>query len=186
MEMKSKSELESKFNSIYQAYEQEVYRVCLYYVRDSYAAHDLAQQVFINFYERYESVSETGVKAYLLISARNLSYNYLRNAKKEMQSGEVEGEATKKDYVTESLEEKYIEEEERKKRIAFGAQIFQEIREKHSVWYEPLYMMLVQGMDYDEISEKLGVSKGLLYSRIHRAKEWILEEYGAEFKDIVA
>lgn len=182
----SKNQLDEKFSSIYQAYAHDVYRVCLYYVKDEHAAFELAQQAFVKFYERYEDISETNVKAYLLTSVKNLAYNYLRDRKREMRRNEAEDEASKKEYATESLEEKYIEEEERKKRIAFGAQIFQDIQEKHSSWYEPLYLMLVDGKNYDEISDELGVSKELLYSRIHRAKEWILKKYGAEFKDIVA
>ena len=40
--------------------------------------------------------------------------------------------------------------------------------------------------DMNEIAKELGMSKNLIYSKIHRAKGWILKEYGAEFKDIEA
>lgn len=184
--MKFKSKSDDEFNSIYWAYEHDVYRVCLHYVKDEHVARELTQRTFIKFYERNIDVSETGVKAYLLTAVKNLAFNHIRDEKRAQQRLENEANEYLADYATQSLEERYIEEEERRKRIAFGAQIFQDIKEKHSVWYDPLYLMLVKGMDYDEISEQLHVSKALLYSRIHRAKEWILKEYGAEFKDIVA
>ena len=184
--MEFTSNLEEKFNSIYQAYERDVYRVSLHYVKDEHAAVEIAQKAFIKLYEHYEDVSETNIKAYLLISVKNLAFNYLRDQKRAMQRMEAEEESSKKEYATESLEEKYIEEEERKKRIAFGAKIFQDIKDKNMNWYEPLYLLLVHGKSYDEISEELGMSRAQLYIKIHRAKEWILKEYGAEFKDIVA
>ena len=184
--MEFKSSLEEKFNSIYQAYECDVYRVALHYAKDEHVAAEVTQRAFVKLYEHYEDVSETHVKAYLLISVKHLAYNYKRDQRRELERSEDEEEASKKEYATESLEEKYIEDEDRRKRIALGAQIFKDIKEKHNHWYQPLYLMLAKGMSYDEIAKELGMSKNLIYSKIHRAKGWILKEYGAEFKDIEA
>ena len=50
--MEFKSNLEANFDSIYQAYERDVYRVCLHYVKDEHAAAELTHQVFVKFYEK--------------------------------------------------------------------------------------------------------------------------------------
>ena len=63
-------------------------------------------------------------------------------------------------------------------------EILTALKEKHEIWYEIINMIFFMDMTHEEIAEKLGITKEVLYSRRHRAKLWIRKNYNGNFKKI--
>ncbi len=183
--MRGKTEQEERYSKIYEECSADIYHICLHYVKEPNAAAEIMQQTFVKVYERFCFERPEKIKAYLSNAAKNLSLNYIRDSKHEVQSDVIEMSAGESENAVESPEESYIHEEERQRRIQFGAAIFQELEAKNPSWYAILYMMFVLEMDHDEIAEKLGVTKEVVYARLHRAKTWIRKKYGEEIRDIL-
>ena len=81
--MKKNSEKMKKFKKIFDSHAINVYRICLYILRDEEKAEEIAETVFVDFYEHMEEVRPEMVLTHLVIEARNKSYAYM----KSMESG---------------------------------------------------------------------------------------------------
>lgn len=88
--VKYKSEKDKKFDSIYQAYANDLYKVCLYFTEDKASAQEITEQTFIDFYSYFEEIDSDYVFAYLVRAARELFYDsrerriYERGGEKEI------------------------------------------------------------------------------------------------------
>ena len=74
---------EEKYEEIYRIYQHDVYKISLYYTKDEYISQDIAQKAFYKLYLHFDNVNLDSVRSYLLRTARNLSYNWLRDMKHE-------------------------------------------------------------------------------------------------------
>lgn len=183
--MRVNTEQEERFAEIYREFSPKIYHICLHYVQDANVANEIMQQTFVKVYERYSYEVPEKIKGYLAAVARNSALNYIRDSKHEVQSDIMEINEDDSENVVKSPEEAYVQSEDRQRRIEFGAAIFREIEEKNPNWYAILYMLFVLEMDYDEVAERLGVTKEVVYARLHRAKMWIRKKYGDEIEDIL-
>ena len=52
---------ERKYEKVYRAYADDIYRMCLHYLRDEKRAQDAAVQVFFNHYKTYDGTSSDNV-----------------------------------------------------------------------------------------------------------------------------
>ena len=183
--MKVRTESEEKYEKVFAECKDDIVLICKYYVKDDYIANEIMQKTFVKVYERYRFERPEKLKAYLSNAARNMAMNYIRDSRHEVQSDEIEVCAMQSEKVVESPEYTYIQSEERRERIEFGATIFRELQKKNENWYAILYMLCVLEMDHDEVAEKLGVSKDVVYARLHRARTWLRKKYGEELDDIL-
>ena len=183
--MKYGSTKEEMFDSIYRTYELDVYHAALYIAKDEFLAEEITQQAFVNYYERFDKVNPAFAKTYLIRSVQNLLNNHFRHSKWEVQSEEEEDEPIMEP-ATESLEEVFFENRRRGLERQLGRRIFSEVKEKNEKWSEILHKRYYLEKSYDEIASELGITKEVLYGRLHRAKNWIHEEYEAKFEDIQA
>lgn len=176
---------EEKFDSIYRAYADDIFKLCYYFTRDREMAQDLAQQTFIKFYDRFEDIDPEYMQAYLMRMARNLFYNYQRGTKKEVKTDEAVVEIQQERLVSESLEEEYFRRRYRKMQAEFSGTILEKLRKENESWYKILNMLYLDEKTHDEISEELGITKDVLYSRIHRVKRWVRKHYKKEFDELI-
>ncbi|MDR1092943.1 MAG: RNA polymerase sigma factor [Clostridiales bacterium] len=72
------------FERIYSAYSPAVYRLGVLYLKNGSAAEDVTQDCFVKLLERGGFQSESHIKAWLLTVARNLCFNALRRAKRQV------------------------------------------------------------------------------------------------------
>ena len=80
---------EEKFEELYQQYRNAVYRISLHYTKNEQEAQDIAQKTFFAFYLRMDKIKLECAREYLFRTAKNLSYNWLRDTKRERE-GECE------------------------------------------------------------------------------------------------
>lgn len=83
--MKKNSEKMKKFKKIFDSHAINVYRICLYILRDEEKAEEIAETVFVDFYEHMEEVSPEMVLTHLVIEARNKSYEYKKSMESRME-----------------------------------------------------------------------------------------------------
>ena len=71
---------EKEFEHIFKCYYSDIYNFIYHYIMDGDDAEDLAQDVFICFFEKYKSLPEgINSKQYLLSIAKNRCISFLRH-----------------------------------------------------------------------------------------------------------
>ncbi len=178
------SEKEAKFDSIYRAYADDVFKVCLYFAKDYDIAQDLAQQTFINFYDHFENVKIENTHAYLIRIARNLFYNYQRDKKRGLQFVSLSEDINQAKLATESVESIYFREKRQLMESELSDKILEFLKKEHENWYELFDKMYFRNKSCVEISTELGITEEVLYSRLYRARKCVRKRYEKKFRDI--
>ncbi len=80
--MEYNTEKERRFVKVYDAFADEVYKVCVYFTEDKVTAQLIAQRAFVDFYERFENIQPEMHRAYLLHVAKKLALEEQKNSKK--------------------------------------------------------------------------------------------------------
>ena len=66
-------------------YYADIYRFCLYMIREENNAYDLTQEVFLKFIKYGISYTHNNLKGYLLTIARNICFDYFKDEKEARQ-----------------------------------------------------------------------------------------------------
>lgn len=86
--MESKSTKDKKFDSIYRAYKDSIFKVAIHYAKCEDLANEITQKTFFQLYIYFENVNLDNVYPWLVTTARNFTFNYNRDKKREI-LGEV-------------------------------------------------------------------------------------------------
>lgn len=170
---------EERFEEIYRIYQHDVYKISVYYTKDDYIAQDIAQKAFYKLYLHFENVNIDSVRSYLLRTARNLSYNWLRDSKYEQ--GDYVDNIPEEIAILRSAEDEYILDEKQRERQEFVGEIMQKVSEENESWYEILNLIYCLDKPHDEAARELGMSRDVLYNKLYRAKRWIRKHYEKEY-----
>lgn len=181
--MQHKVTKEEKFENLYRTYQNDVYKIALYYTRDSYTAEDIAQKTFYNFYLHSENVREDRIRAYLLRTARNLSFNWTRDSKWELQAEYLETLPEEKVSIL-GPEDTYLREAHQRDITEFMDGVMIRLREENESWYDILTLVYGLGKKQEDVAYELGISLEVLHSKLYRAKRWIRKKYEKEYKQI--
>lgn len=174
---------EEQFEEIYQTYSHDVYKVSLYFTKDEYIAQDIAQKVFYKLYLHFDNVNLDSVRSYLLRTARNMSYNWLRDMKREYQ-GEYIDNIPEESAILHSAEDEYIIDEKQREREQFVAKMMQQLWEENESWYDILNLIYCLEKSHEEVAEELGISRDVLYSKLYRAKRWVRKNFEKEYGEL--
>lgn len=181
--MSDKMSKEARFEEIYRMYQNDVYKISLYYVKDAHTAQDISQKVFYQFYLHFENVDVQKIKPYLIRAARNLSYNWNRDHAHEV-NGEHVDVVGDKETLTQSVEADFVEGERKKETEVFVGNIMESLRRENETWYEVMNLIFCMEKSHDEVARELGITKDVLYSKLYRAKKWILKHYKEEYEKL--
>ncbi len=66
---------QKKLEKIYKSHASEIYKVCLHYLKAEKKAKDVTEQVFLEYYKKFEEVDSKHIFAYLVQQAKRLSTN---------------------------------------------------------------------------------------------------------------
>ena len=168
------------FEAFMEAYQDMVYSTAIRLTGNAAEAEDIAQEVFLKAYERYDQLAGNPACAgWLRTVARNLSLNHLTRYRarwhffSEMSSGE-EGD---REFV-ETVAGRLTEQPGSGDRQAL---LERAIWELPAAFRVPLVLYHFEDLSYDEIAHQLKVSLSKVKTDIHRAREklrLILERSG--------
>lgn len=181
--MKHRTIKEARFEKIYRTYQNDVYKISLYYTKDEHIAQDITQKVFYQFYLHFDNVNIEKVRSYLIRSARNLSYNWLRDTKRE-RGGEYLDNVPEEHVPHYSTEDDYIRDEQKQEEKAFVATLMEGLKEENESWYDIVNMIYCLEMPHEEVAKELGMTREALYNKLYRAKKWLRKKFEAEYKKL--
>lgn len=184
--MKAKLANDEKFESIYRAYVDSVFRVSMYYAKDKEAAQEITQTTFFKLYTHWKNVDLEYVEPWLVTTARNLSYNYTRDSKHDILDEVLEVILETKDILehVESTENYYMRESQKEFAKKLNDRIFDRLYREHRQWYDAVTLVYCFGKKQQEVADELGITIEVLHSRLYRAKQWIRKNYGKKYEEI--
>ncbi|HHH53570.1 MAG TPA: RNA polymerase sigma-70 factor, partial [Bacteroidetes bacterium] len=138
------------FEQIFKEYFVHLTNFALKYVYDSEIARDITQKVFINLWEKRNSIDpDKSIKSYLFASVKNRCLNYIRDNKK-FRSELLDFEIEDANY---SYEIKDIERQELEEKIN---SILSTLPEKCR---QAFVMSRYENMKYKEIAKEMNISE---------------------------
>jgi len=141
------------------------------YVSDHDAAQEIVQDVFINLWQKRETITSTlTLKSYLFTSAKNRSLNYIRDQKK-FRSYVLDIEAELEETVVEDI---FAEQETADKINAALEKLPAKCRQVFE-------LSRYDELKYKEIADKLGISQKTVEIHISKALKVLREE----LKDLI-
>jgi len=153
------------FDILYHRYSQIIYANILRFLKDETIAEDLLQDVFLRIWENRTKINpEQSFAAFLFTCSRNITFNFKRRLKLEMESeihlayGVVESENTI-DKVLDSKEALVLVEELLSKLPKQRQKIFR--------------LSKLEGKSYQEIAEEMGISIATVRDHIVKANKFI-------------
>ena len=147
---------ETEFDKIYQEFHPKVYRLCLGYVSGDIAwAQDLAQEVFIRLWEKQQSIQDIkALPAWIYRVSFNTCMLGLRN-KKKMPESEMEDLPYRPEDQSEARE---------------GLQQLYAVINQLKAEEKQIALLLLEGMENENIAEILEISKVNARVKIHRLR----------------
>lgn len=158
---------EEEFKLNYEKYFPIVYKQLYYLVGSNELAEDLAQEVFIKYYNKSEEIEFLG--AWLSKVTVNTALNYLRGEKRRMQREESIFEEVDSIFL---LEDEIIRNEE----VKFVRMILSSIPDKQRI----CLILKFSGYSYDEIHDATNIPKNSIGQLIARGKQKFLQLYNKE------
>lgn len=174
---------DEKFDRIYRTYQNDVFKISLYYTKDEYISQDITQKVFYHFFLHLDNVKKDSIRAYLIRSARNLSYNWLRDTKREV-NGVLLDIIPEENVPQYSTEDEYIRDEEERERKVFVAMLMERLREENESWYDVVNLVFCMEKPHDLAAKELGITREVLYNRLYRAKKWLRKKFEDEYNKL--
>jgi len=155
------------FLKLYRKYYHTLLFIGLKEIKDAQLVKDVIQQQFLYLWEKKGTIREAdNVRSYLIISfLRRLSANLKRSAK--INNWQLEGDSYLKDPQS-TPEEQLIEKDEHRH---LSNLLMGHINALPSRQKELIVMKFYEGLSYDEIVRKTGLTRRTVYNKIHEAIE---------------
>ena len=154
------------FNALVEMYQDAVFSVALRMVRNHATAEDISQETFISAYKKLRSYRGGVFRAWLLRIARNATYDHLRRVKRRSETSIDEDIVT----FANTLESEGDDPAELAQTGELGdiiSHCLGSLSDDHRL---SVVLIDVEGYQYDEAAEILGVSIGTVKSRLNRAR----------------
>jgi RNA polymerase sigma-70 factor (ECF subfamily) len=151
------------FAELVRRYEDRIYNLCRYLVRDPRDAQDAAQDVFLKAYRGLKDFKpDASLYTWLYRIAVNTSLDYRRRSRRE-----ASREAPLSDDLPSALP--FPDQVYESKEITEAMQAaLPKLREKLRA---PIVLREIEGLSYEEIAKVLDLSVGTVKSRISRARD---------------
>lgn len=174
------AEKRAKFEVIYRENQHDMYKVALYYTQHEQAAAEITQKAFYNLYLHLEDVDLKTMRAYMGRTIRNMTYNWTRD-NKIAKEGNIEDYY--EDLMIESLEEIIVRKEEKQIAYDLASDILSALYAKNQRWYEAVLLVYYLEVSQEQVAKDQGVEKDVISSRLYRAKQWIRQNYKAQYEE---
>lgn len=186
--MEYQSTKEEKFDSIYRALADQIFKVAMHYAKDYYTAQEITQMAFVKLYKHMDNVKPECIKSWLIVTVKNILFNQNRNSKHEMLEeavGVIMESKEPADY-SDNLDRRYVREEQKRLAEELYDSIFDRLYRKSPDWYDAVMLVYCLEKPQKEAARELGISIEVLHSRLYRAKQWIRKNYEKEYEEVVS
>jgi RNA polymerase sigma-70 factor (ECF subfamily) len=160
-----------QFEAFLRNYQNMVFSTAMRLVADTAQAEDISQEVFLRAFERFGQLAgDARAGGWLKTVAINLSLNHLSRYRarwsffSELFHRNPEGEEAEMDYAAPDDVEEQLALAERRRLVE------QALRQLPPAQRVPLVLFHLEGMKYEEIAAKLGISLGKVKTDIFRAR----------------
>lgn len=147
------------FNELYNSHHLKVFRLCKgYFIGNEMLANDAKQEIFIKVWENIESFrNESSISTWLYRITVNTCLVFLRKS------------SSKKEIATEVFPQTSTEQysDEKDEQLKKMYQCINKLDETGKM----IILMILEGIEYREISETVGINEETLRVRIHRIKK---------------
>lgn len=149
---------------VYNRYYKAMYNIAYRIVKDSFEAEDIMQDSFLTAFTKLESLKDTATFGSWLkrIVTNNSIYHYKKNSKyEEVNLDDVLYKVENNDGVTSDYEFTNLK----------ARQVLETMKSLKENYRISLTLQLIEGYDYEEISEIMNISYANCRTTISRAKE---------------
>lgn len=185
-----------EFDRIYDKYKNLVYRIGYRHSYDYHIAEDILQNTFLALYEDMINKNYTreedykNIVSWLYTTVKHNAINYKKKIKREvlwcnLNAEEDEDSAPIFEPARGSVEEEYFDELTELERAELHETIMEGLMEKNMRWYKAIMQVCILKVPGKEAAEKMGMRKDAFYMMLHRAREWVKETYGVEYKELM-
>lgn len=168
-----------RLKEYFQKYKNLVTKIALDRTGDYHVSQEICQQVFMTLYANMERIPPDYVKAWLMRCTQNAVVDYLRKRKTR---GEVFSDLSIAEAGANLTEESMETHEELLYQRELIGRILREVRTVNWFWFEILMLSCVYGLSYTEAAKKLHIPERVLRARMYRARRFIKEKFGDEYR----
>jgi RNA polymerase sigma-70 factor (ECF subfamily) len=173
-----------QFETLVRNYQDMVFSTAMRLVANTAEAEDISQEVFMKAYERFAELSgDARVGGWLKTVAINLSLNHLSRYRARWS---FFSEIVHRDPAGEEMEIEFAATTDVVEEMAVGDRrrlVEQALRQLPRAQRVPLVLFHLEGMTYEEIAAKLGVSLGKVKTDIFRAREAMRKKLEPQLKN---
>lgn len=171
---------DKKFEEYFKRYCDLVMKIGVDKTGSYHDAEEICQQVFISFYLHMDSVSEHLVKAWLIRCTKNAIVDHYRKASRQR---EVVTDTSETAIGNIAVDREMELSEVRLDNLDLMGKVLRTVKAANQQWFDVLFMSCVEGLSYAEMAGKLNVPETVLRARLYRARLFIKEKFGDEFRD---
>jgi RNA polymerase sigma-70 factor (ECF subfamily) len=173
-----------QFEAFMRSYQNMVYSTAMRLVANAAEAEDIAQEVFLKAYERFHDL-QASPKAggWLRTVATNLSLNHLSRYRSrwsffsELLTGRDRDEEQELEFAADDNLEAKLEQSDRE------ALVEQALQRLPAAYRVPLVLFHMEGLSYEEVAAKLGISLGKVKTDIFRGREALRKVLGSRMSE---
>ena len=169
-----------RFTRLYNQYSNLIYQYIYVRVKDDNLAMEMLQQVFVNFYEHMDSVSDDIVKPWLILCCKNEMIDYYRKVDYRKRSTFYDIGIEEEIMVADNAE--CVVERLANRELTFH--ILECLKAKNESWYQIIEAVAIMQMTNEEAAEYLHMSPQVLYAKLYRARKYIRRKFGEEYSNL--
>lgn len=177
------------FDKIYKDYKNLVLKAAHTYTGDLDTAEDIMQDTFLALYrdmsaKGVKDIAEyPNIKSWLYTTAKHRAINHCKKTSRVV-SVDAGGSEGIEEPATESLESEYLSEMTEKMRGELHERIFAALMKKNERWHEAIMMICYMDIPVAETARRLHMTENALYVMMHRARNWIQNQFGVEYDEL--
>ena len=164
---------EKKFTEVFNKYNRLVRKMVISRSGNDMLAEEICQQVFLQYFEQMNNISEELIQPWLLLTTRNMVFD-------SIDAVCIFGI---KDFMVihEDNTERVVT---RLSHSMLTERILEELYDKKKEWYYVIMDICILQMSYEEAAKHLNIEVQVLRARLYRARRYIRKKYGEEYQEL--
>ncbi|MGI6095203.1 MAG: RNA polymerase sigma factor [Lachnospiraceae bacterium] len=171
---------ENHFKEVYEKYCNLVMKIANSIIHDYVLAQDICQDVFVRYCEKGMGVGDDFLRAWFTVNTKRKAIDYLRKSYQKHEMVDM-FDADKADKVEPSEADEMIDNIILKD---MTCRFLYDLEKHNENWYKIIVGVIIENKSEKEVARELHMSPGSLRAKLHRAKNWIRENYKDEYEDL--